>query len=209
MSSALRERLGALERQILQEQDALGERLLEVDFAAHGARGDGGDFRLLADELRELVDELALHERGIDVHADEALVAAEDVVPLHGEIDAELDAEGQELAASARISSARGVVPAGKSTISSSPSSSASLSERISRMFMERSAMKRVIFAAAPPSWSGPSTVTASARRSDGRGGFRAVRAHLEAQAEVGNGEQDLAERVRRGGMSTMADSMR
>ena len=58
--------------------------------------------------------------------------------------------------------------------------------------------MKRVIFAVAPPSWSGPSTVTASAVGPMGVARFRAVRAHLEAKPEVGNGEQHLSERVRR-----------
>ena len=88
-------------QRLVAEEDGqmLGERLLEVYFAAHGAGRDARDLLLTPRKLRQLVDELALHEGRIDVHTHEPLAAPEHVVALHGQIHPERHAQPQQRAA--------------------------------------------------------------------------------------------------------------
>ena len=56
-----------------ERRDALVQRLGEVDLAAHRRFGDGADLVLDTGPRREHLDDLALHERRVDVEHDEPL----------------------------------------------------------------------------------------------------------------------------------------
>ena len=62
--------------QALQHGDAFFERALEIQLAAHGALGNGRDFRPLAGEFRKLVDAFLLNHRRIHIGDEEALAPA-------------------------------------------------------------------------------------------------------------------------------------
>ena len=62
------------ERQALEQRDALAQRRLEGDLAAHRALGDRGDMRLQADVVRKFVDAFLADHGGIHV-GDEQLLA--------------------------------------------------------------------------------------------------------------------------------------
>ena len=66
---------GALEHTLVQagkQSHALLERLLKVQFAAHGALGDLRNLLAYAGFLAQQVDDLLVDERGVDIHNDEA-----------------------------------------------------------------------------------------------------------------------------------------
>src|SRR5690606_16880524 len=76
----------------LHQLHAFGKRLLEIQFPLHGSGGNFCYLFLDAHQSSELVDELALDEGGIHVHAHQTLVAPEDIIALHGDIDTEVHA---------------------------------------------------------------------------------------------------------------------
>ena len=66
---------GALEHALVQageQPHTLLERLLKVEFAAHGALGDLCHLLAHAGLLAQQVDDLLVDERGVDIHNDEA-----------------------------------------------------------------------------------------------------------------------------------------
>ena len=65
-----------LDRQALEQRDALAQRRLELDFAAHRAFGDGGDMRLEAGEIGQLVDAFLADHGGIHVGQQKLLAPA-------------------------------------------------------------------------------------------------------------------------------------
>ena len=72
-------------REPREQRDALRERRLERDLAAHRALGDGGDAGLLADEIRELVEAFLADHGGI--HVGEQQPLAPSGGRLHDDID--------------------------------------------------------------------------------------------------------------------------
>src|SRR5690606_32095795 len=71
----------------LEQRDPAAQRLLEVEFAAHRLGGDPGDLVGAAGVLGEQLDDLALDQRGVDVHHDQVLGAALQAGGLQGDVD--------------------------------------------------------------------------------------------------------------------------
>ena len=82
----------------LEQSHTLLETLVEVDFAAHSALGDG--FHLVAHSGAhcEFVDNLGFDERGVHIEADEAAATAVHVVLLHRDIKLHLGSHLHEVA---------------------------------------------------------------------------------------------------------------
>ena len=78
------------DRQILQQRDALAQRRLEFDLAAHRAFGDGGDMRLQAGEIGQFVDALLADHGGIHVGQKKLLAPERD--RLHDNVDRQVAA---------------------------------------------------------------------------------------------------------------------
>ena len=72
----------------LQQRDPRAQRLLEVQLAAHRGLGHLGDLLLAAGVGREHLDHLALDQRGVDVHHDQAHAVAQQGGGLHGDVEA-------------------------------------------------------------------------------------------------------------------------
>ena len=72
-------------RQPLEQRDALAQRGLERDFAAHRAFGDRRDVRLQPDIVRKLVDALLLDDGRIHVGDEQPLAPARE--RLHHDVD--------------------------------------------------------------------------------------------------------------------------
>ena len=72
----------------LEERDPRAERLLEVELAAHRPLGDLRDLGLAAGVRGDHLDDLALDQRGVDVHHDEPHAAAQQVGGLDRDVDA-------------------------------------------------------------------------------------------------------------------------
>ena len=79
--------------QALQQADALAQRGLELDLAAHGAFGDRGDLLLQAEFGGELVDAFLADHGGIHVGDEQALGAA--VGLLHHDVDRRVEGDAQ------------------------------------------------------------------------------------------------------------------
>ena len=77
--------------QVLQQRDALAQRRLELDLAAHGALGNGGHMRLHPDEIGELVDAFLADHGGI--HVGEKKLLAPEADRLHDDIDRQVAAQ--------------------------------------------------------------------------------------------------------------------
>ena len=83
--------IGAFQRvqlQALEHADALAQRRLEFELAAHGAFGDGGDLRLEAGHVGQLVQAFDIDDGGIHVGDQQFLAAA----AWRDQIDVELQA---------------------------------------------------------------------------------------------------------------------
>ena len=78
------------DRQILQQRDALAQRRLERDLAAHRAFGDGRDMRLQPGEVGELVDAFLADHGGI--HVGQKKLLAPDGLRLHDDVDRQIAA---------------------------------------------------------------------------------------------------------------------
>ena len=74
-------------RQSCEQRDPLSQGLLEVEVSVHGLLGDRGDLGGNAGPLSEQVDDLALDERGVDIHHDQAATVPEQADALHGHVD--------------------------------------------------------------------------------------------------------------------------
>ena len=89
-------------RQALEQLDALAQRRLELDLAAHRALGDGRDVGAQADQRRELVDAFLADQGRVHVGHHEPLLAPrerldDDVDRFAGEIRRERGAPGVEV----------------------------------------------------------------------------------------------------------------
>ena len=73
------------------------QRLLEVELAAHGCLGHGGDLVRAPGVLGEHLDHLALDERGVDVHDDETLRVPQDAALLDREVHLVLERGDREV----------------------------------------------------------------------------------------------------------------
>ena len=73
--------------QAFQQRHAASERLLEIELAAHRALGDLPNFLAGAGQRGQLVDHLALDQRGVHVERDQPAVAPEDRVVLERDVD--------------------------------------------------------------------------------------------------------------------------
>ena len=78
-------------RQVLEQRDALAQRRLELDLAAHRAFGDGGDMGLHPDEIGELVDAFLADHGGI--HVGEKKLLAPEADWLHHDVDGQVAAK--------------------------------------------------------------------------------------------------------------------
>ena len=78
------------DRQALQQRNALAQRRLELDLAAHGAFGDRGDMRLQPGEIGELVDAFLADHGGI--HVGEKKLLAPGALRLHDDVDRQVAA---------------------------------------------------------------------------------------------------------------------
>ena len=78
------------DRQALQQRDALAQRRLELDFAAHRALGDPCDMRLQAGEVGEFVDAFLADHGGI--HVGEKKLLAPQRLRLHHDVDRQVAA---------------------------------------------------------------------------------------------------------------------
>ena len=78
------------DRHVLQQRDALAQRRLELDFAAHRAFGDGGDMRLQAGEIGQFVDAFLADHGGIHVGQKKLLAPGRD--RLHDNVDRQVAA---------------------------------------------------------------------------------------------------------------------
>ena len=76
--------------QALQQRDALAQRRLEFDFAAHRALGNGGDMRLQAGEIRQFVDAFLPDHGGI--HVGQKKLLAPESPRLHDNVDRQIAA---------------------------------------------------------------------------------------------------------------------
>ena len=88
-------------RQPREQRDALAQRRLESDLAAHGAFGDRGDVGLLADEIRQLVDAFLADHGGI--HVGEKKLLAPSCRRLHHDIDRRVAASPRATASRRRV----------------------------------------------------------------------------------------------------------
>jgi hypothetical protein len=93
-----------LDRQPLEQRHAGAQRGLEVELALHRLPGDLGDLRLAAGLGGQHLDDLALHERRVDVHHDEPAGAAPQGRRLDGDVDGLLHGLGRQLGAQATVS---------------------------------------------------------------------------------------------------------
>ena len=78
------------DRQALEQRDALAQRRLEFDLAAHGAFGDGGDMGLQPDEIGQFVDAFLADHGGI--HVGEKKLLAPRRNRLHDDVDRQVAA---------------------------------------------------------------------------------------------------------------------
>ena len=78
------------DRHVLQQRDALAQRRLELDLAAHGAFGDGGDMRLQPGKIGQLVDAFLADHGGI--HVGEKKLFAPERGGLHDNVDRQVAA---------------------------------------------------------------------------------------------------------------------
>ena len=78
------------DRQVLQQRDALAQRRLEFDFAAHRAFGDRGDMRLQPGEIGQFVDAFLADHGGIHVRQKKLLAPDRD--RLHDNVDRQVAA---------------------------------------------------------------------------------------------------------------------
>ena len=105
------------DRQALEQRDALAQRRLELDLAAHRALGNGGDVRLQAGKIRQFVDAFLADHGGI--HVGEKKLLAPQRLRLHDNVDRQVAARLAQAGAMAPMSS----LPAkGMSTATSSNS---------------------------------------------------------------------------------------
>ena len=84
--------------QPLEQRHAFGERLLEVDLAAHGSGRDGGHLVAHAVTGGQFVDAFGLNQRGVHIEADEAAHAAIHVVLLERAVHRHLAAHLEQFA---------------------------------------------------------------------------------------------------------------
>lgn len=99
-----------LERQALKQRDALAQRRLEFDLAAHRPLGDRGDMVLQPDEAGEFVDAfLADHGR---IHVGEKKLLAPGRGRLHHDVDRQIVAGGAE-----PVGEHQGIFGAGKEDV--------------------------------------------------------------------------------------------
>ena len=77
-----------LDRQAGQDGDPRAQRLGEVQLPVHRRGGDAGDLGGAAGAGGELVDDLAAHERGVDVEHDQPLAAPGEPDLLHRDVRA-------------------------------------------------------------------------------------------------------------------------
>ena len=75
----------------LQQRDALAQRRLELDLAAHRALGDRGDMGLQPDEIGEFVDAFLADHGGI--HVGEKKLLAPEADWLHDDVDRQVAAK--------------------------------------------------------------------------------------------------------------------
>ena len=107
------------DRQALQQRHALAQRRFELDLAAHRAFGNGGDMRLQAGEVGQLVDAFLADHGGI--HVGEKKLLAPGCPRLHDNVDRQIAARfAQARVRSREIVAARR--PKGMSTATSSNS---------------------------------------------------------------------------------------
>ena len=78
------------DRQALQQRDALAQRRLERDLAAHRAFGDGGDMRLQPGEIGQFVDAFLADHGGIHVGQKKLLAPGD--LRLHDNVDRQIAA---------------------------------------------------------------------------------------------------------------------
>ena len=78
------------DRHILQQRDALAQRRLELDLAAHRAFGDLGDMRLQPGEIGQFVDAFLADHGGI--HVGEKKLLAPERCRLHDNVDRQVAA---------------------------------------------------------------------------------------------------------------------
>ena len=78
------------DRHILQQRDALAQRRLELDLAAHGAFGDFSDMRLQPGEIGQFVDAFLADHGGI--HVGEKKLLAPERRRLHDNVDRQVAA---------------------------------------------------------------------------------------------------------------------
>jgi hypothetical protein len=88
--SGLQNFLDHADRQALQQRDALAQRRLELDLAAHRAFGDPGDMRLEAGEVRQFVDAFLADHGGI--HVGQKKLLAPGGLRLHDNVDRQIAA---------------------------------------------------------------------------------------------------------------------
>jgi hypothetical protein len=90
MVRALERLVDLVERRLLdalEQGDPGQQRLGEVELAAHRRFRDAGDLVLAARVGGDHLDDLALDQRGVDVHDHEALGVPQDAVLLHRDVD--------------------------------------------------------------------------------------------------------------------------
>ena len=78
------------DRHALQQRDALAQRRLELDLAAHGAFGDRCDMGLQPGKIRQLVDAFLADHGGI--HVGEKKLLAPERCRLHDDVDRQVAA---------------------------------------------------------------------------------------------------------------------
>ncbi len=78
------------DRHALQQRDALAQRRLELDFAAHRALGNPGDMRLQAGKIRQFVDAFLADHGGI--HVGQKKLLAPESPRLHHNVDRQIAA---------------------------------------------------------------------------------------------------------------------
>ena len=83
--------------QALEQRHALLETGAEVQLATHGAFGDRRHLLTYASRLGQLVDDFGLDQRRIHVEYRQAAVAAEQVIFLEGNVDAQRLRQGEEI----------------------------------------------------------------------------------------------------------------
>ena len=86
-----------------QQRHAAPEALLEFNFSAHGRFGDLHHLFGHASQLCQLINDLALNQRGIHVEGKKPPVAAEDALSLEGDVDFQIMSSGKKRRAHRRL----------------------------------------------------------------------------------------------------------